>query len=275
MPDFGYPEAVLIMTTRQWSFLTGRINAGQGSIEGMIEQIDIRLQGTWADDINPDFRTWGDNPNISLYSSVGDSFDIAHNTPGVNVWARATGALPPVVVEQPAPKGPGIFSPLPSPPITPFIPPIIMQTGGQMVPVVGGGLKQLAQKLMLAIGSKLALAGGWRGALASALGVLGVTQIVDIVDQWVPGLGEAEKEKLSAVLEAFAQLEDAGLIHPWNPRARRDGTPAGGPYYMVFDLTQMQGHYTNFHMSRKGLQSHDDKQDTHMRPRRQRRTTRR
>lgn len=134
-------------------------------------------------------------------------------------------------------------------------------------PGIAGGLLRLIQAAMKAIGGTVGRAGGWRAALTTIMGGLGVTQIIDIVDQWFPGMGDDEKDKLAKVIEAFAELEDAGLIHPWTPRARRDGTPAPGPFYLIFDLVQVQGHYANFHMSRGGLKRHDERQDTPKRPR--------
>ncbi len=281
MPDQGYPEAVLLMTTAQWRFWTDRINAGNASLEQMFQAISQRLTGTWAEGIDPDFRTWGPNPDVQKYSSVGGSFDLAHGYTGVNQWLTATWdqSEPPVFGESQnwVPGGPGLAAPLPTTPIT--FPSTIFDpttTGGTMVlnPGIAGGLLRIIQQVMKAVGATVGKAGGWRAALGTIMGGLGVTQVIDIIDQWIPGLGDADKEKMATVLEAFAQLEDAGLIHPWTPRARRDGTEAPGPFYLVFDLVQVQGHYTNFHMSRKGLSAHDDKQDTYKRPRRTRRSNR-
>lgn len=174
--------------------------------------------------------------------------------------------LPPPTAGLPA-------SPLPEV-ITPIIPAGVPMPGpvGPLVasdPIVMG-----IRALFAAIAKRVGISGGWRGAITSLMGVLGVTQVIDIVDGLIPGLGDDEKENIAAMVEAFAVLEDAGLIHPWRPRPRRDGTPAPGPFYLIFDIIQIQGHYTNFHMSRSGLQTHDDKQDTYKRPRRARRSNR-
>lgn len=257
-------EPILIFSTEQWRFLIGRINAGQGNIESMFESIDQRLEGSWATDVNPDFRTWGDNPNVQLVSSVDDVL------PGHNIWLTHT-------APHEAPQTPGVpGAPLPITPITfpPVIPPPVglpSLPNQNILNPGGSGLVRVIQELMKRVAGGVGLAGGWRAALNTLLATLGVSQIVDIVDQWIPGLGDDQQQQVSLVLEAFANLEDAGLIRPWNPRARRDGQPAPGPYYMIFDLTQMMGNYSNFHMSRKGLATHDDKKDTLKRPARARR----
>lgn len=259
---------ILIMATEQWRFIADQFNTGQISMEMWVETAGQPLTGTWAEGIgiNPDFRTWFDNPLVQKVSSVGEIL------PGRNQWLTYTGAHGPIDTEGDGGIGggspeqsPGLpASPLPTGPIT--FPPRI---GGAMVlnPGVAGGILRIIQQAMKVVGSTVGRAGGWRAALTAIMGGLGVTQIIDIVDQWIPGLGDEEKEKLALVLEALAQLEDAGLVHPWTPRPRRDGVAAPGPFYFIFDLTQMQGHYANFHMSRAGLRKHDDRQDTPKRPR--------
>lgn len=256
MPD---KEPILIFTTNQWRFMIGRVNAGQASLDQFIEQLDSRFEGTWAAEIDPDFRNWGPDLNVKRYSSVGDLKDIAQGTPGTNQWLMDTSPHTSI----PTPGG-VLFSP---PPIAVDVPAIItpIQTGGPVVLLNPGVVPQLlrvVQQVMKAIGGGVGRSGGWRGSLNAILGALGVSQVVDIVDQWIPGLGDNDKDKIAIVIEAFAMLEDAGLVHPWNPRARRDGTQAPGPYYFIFDVTQVQGHWTNFHMSRGGLKSHDEKKDT-------------
>ncbi len=132
-----------------------------------------------------------------------------------------------------------------------------------MLQPIGQGLIQMLR----AIAARLGASGSWRGALSALMGALGVSQVVDIVDQYIPGLGDQEREDFAQVAEALARLEQAGIMRPWNPRPRRDGSTTPGPFFAIIDLVQFTGHYTNFHMSRTGLATHDRRQDTPRRPR--------
>lgn len=258
-------DPILLATHAQWAFIAQ--NRGLPGLEILVSQ---SVAGSWAEPFA--FSDWKALPDIDLYSSVGDAFDFSHGAGTKGLYAvspRDVGAQGQPHFD-PDPKTPGgvLFSPIPDVggnivPVPPMLP-------GPIMPIAGGALKELLKKLF----GGIAQAGGFRGVLRSALVALGGTQLYDIVDQWMPWADDADKEKLSHVLEAFATMEELGLIYPWAPRGRRDGGVTPGPFYMIFDLTNIQGHYTNFHMSRSGLRKHDDDQDTHRRPRRQRRTTR-
>lgn len=266
-------DPILIATHAQWAFIAQ--NRGLPGLEILVSQ---SVEGSWAEPFA--FSDWKTLPQIDLYSSVGDSFDLAHGagTKGLYAVSPKNTPFPGPPTSQPAPQVPPDmldFFTLPSNPGGVQFSPL-PELGGSMsmlpgpiAPIAGGALKELLKKLF----GGIAQAGGFRNVLRSALVALGGTQLYDIVDQWMPWADDAAKEKMAHVLEAFATLEELGLIYPWAPRARRDGGVTAGPFYMIFDLTNVQGHYTNFHMSRAGLRKHDDDQDTHRRPRRQRRTT--
>lgn len=245
-------DPVLLATQRQW-----RVIAGAQGLPGLQSAVAQATAGTWASGFVYPFA----DPNIQLYSSVGDAFDVRHGTSTKGLYAVSP-TLQPSNQSTPtqAIAGGALFSP----PVGGSM--AMLPVGPIIGPAVGGFLAAL-RALAVKVTQQIGASGGFGAALRTGLGALGVTQIYDMIDQSMPWASEEQKEMGARVLAALAELESAGFIHPWNPRPRRDGTPTGGPYYMVMDLVAFQGHYTNFHMSRKGLTRHDEKQDTPKRPR--------
>lgn len=109
--------------------------------------------------------------------------------------------------------------------------------------------------------------------MSKILALIGGISILDFfVDR---GVDSDMAELPEKFIQALAMMEAEGLIHPWRPRPRRDGSEDPGPEYFIFNMVQIQGFYTNFHMGRSALQSHDDKQDTYKRPARAKRSSQR
>jgi len=128
-------------------------------------------------------------------------------------------------------------------------------------------------------GLRFGTPGGIGGIIAKFISILGIAEFAD----WIFGMGGDTdlSDKIQIFLECVEQMETLGIIHPWTPRGQGFGNPfADGsgheqhalpPKFLIFDLEKGQGFYTRFHMSRGGLQAHDDKQDTYKRPARARR----
>ncbi len=261
MPDALF-DPKLIATTDQWRFI-----AQQQGLPGLKDAWTQGTIGTPYADLG--FPT--ESPEVGLYSAVGDTYDISHGMAARGIYAIWTGGVPTVATPptslppddtNPPIQTPGVLaSPLPNP-----------VTGA---PVIVGTLWQLALRLLAAAKARATslpgLGGGGaglRGALQQVLTALGLGS----VGAWVLGLGgdDAAAEAVQEFMEAISQMEEAGIIRPWTAVHRR-GPSAGeaiAPRFLIFKPDDGIGWWTTFHMSRSGLQKHDDDQDTHRRPKR-------
>lgn len=245
--------------------------------------LNQRLAGTWAAQ-----WTWPFQPEdpLEFYSSSGDSKDIAHHTPGRNIWIRATKAIsggggvvtsPPPVNVPVDPEPPNEPPADPEEPINPLPPD--NSGGGQMTQLVPTGITALMRYIVPAWRGVLSgtsrtfpqlpvIGGTVKKLLAAVLGFLGLSEVLDLAQ--AVGASEEDAAVVSAFLECIEKMEEGGMIHRYTPSRRfaMQGMTDPGPKFFVMNLEQVQGYYTNFIMSRSGLQAHDDDQDTHRRPKR-------
>ncbi len=285
-----FQSPVLLATQEQW-----RVAAQQAGIAGLTSIVQQQVRGTWAQLFGP--YPWESN-SIQIYSSTGDSFDLEHGTATPAVYAVATeqisGAINvPTVSPTPSlpvasvgespnlPPGDQPDAPIPELPgtqtpgvLASMLPSSSGGTMTQLAPTIVGGLMRFILPALSAARSTGGRLGGsllptsFRDLLSKVLGVLGISQVLDIV---LPsGGGEGDALLIEAFIKCIDEMEKAGVIHPWTSRNPEDT----GPKYLILNLIDGQGFYTNFHMSRSGLKAHDDDQDTVRRTRRAPRTNR-
>ncbi len=254
--------AILIATKAQWAFVAKEL--GIAGLQSLVKQATA---GSWAGSFA------FPSPSTEMYVSVGDQFDVRHNTATVGVYivpsanvAPPTGAplLPPV---DPAPPPGGI-------PQTPGLPASpLPQVGGPLVnPQIAIGIWKLIRAAIATTGSVAGRFGGGGNLLQKALGLIGGLSILD----WLldGGADDDTARMMEDFVKVLSEMESIGMIHPYTPgrRATAQGGVDPGPVFFIFNMENIQGWYTSFHMSRSGLQAHDDDQDTHRRPRRAART---
>lgn len=257
MPHPDYDKAVLWMTAAQFRFVAQ--NAGAAGLLSLYNQLAARSS---TDFIEP--MTEWTTPE-GFYSAVGDFLpagqlfivpETEHFLIPPNQPPTGLPRLPdPGPIGIPAPQLPGVLaSPLPT----------LHRIGGSMWPAVWTAVR------MAAAGGSRGLGGG--SLLSRILALLGGFTIGDWLLDRV-GANDDQKELAEKFLEALADMEAAGMIHPYTPSRRfsANGQTDPGPVFFIFNLEKVQGFYTNFHMSRSGLQAHDDRQDTYKRPRAARR----
>ncbi len=277
-----YAAAKLWMTQDQFRFLVG--NQGKDGILSAYASLAASDPTDFINPVSPDL--WPiTSPEWSQYNTSGDKLDVSRGLgTGQNVW------LVPYAPHEVIAGGPGDDDPPPTDGGIPFLPPAdppliqppAIVPGGALfspippivnplVPISGGiAVWQLVWQLVRkAASGGLTSVGGGGNLMSKVLALIGGLSILDFfVDR---GIDSDMAEIPEKFIQALAMMEAEGIIHPWRPRPRRDGSVDAGPEFLIFNMIQIQGFYTNFHMSRSGLQSHDDKQDTLKRPKQARR----
>ncbi len=267
MHTWDFQTAVLWITPEQYNFILKHRGAG-----GILESYNQLARKTTADIVEPssvwppwEQRTKAQPSGLNLINQEG-SFWLQGRQPHlatgpVSPTGQTAGALasPLLPIHPQAGSTSGTLT-------------ASIQPQVQMTPKLGGSMWQLVWMLVRQGASASSGFLGSGSLLTRIVAIIGGVAIADFIGDRV-GISSDESELPSKFLEALASMEAEGLIHRWTSRPDQNGQPRA-PRYFIMDMENIQGFYTNFHMSRSGLTKHDEKQDTYKRPRRARRSAR-